>query len=308
MVCGPSPGRTVKWLATPSPSRHVGEGRLRFVAEVEEPYDRLYLTYASDAGERFFGFGTQYTHLDLKGHEVPIFIQEQGIGRGEQPVTLAADWQADAGGDPYTSYASVPHYVTSEMRSLFLENYEYSAFDLRQENRVQVEVFSRRMERTDPGRRHAGRAHRTVHGVHRPDAPAASLDPEAAPSSARRAARRGCPRSTRDSRPSARPSPRSGCRTGWAEADQLRHPALVELGTRQGPLPRWDRAQGAAGRTTACRLMTYVNPFLADDVAERRTTAATSSPRPAQRVTWSRIGRASRTWSRSPTSPRPSWT
>ncbi len=124
----------------------VGEGRLRFVAEAEEPYDRLYLTYVSDAGERFFGFGTQYTHLDLKGHEVPIFIQEQGIGRGEQPVTLAADWRADAGGDPYTSYASVPHYLTSEMRSLFLENDEYSAFDLRQENRVQIEVFSRRME------------------------------------------------------------------------------------------------------------------------------------------------------------------
>lgn len=50
--------------------------RLRFVAEVEEPYDRLYLTYASSADERFFGFGVQYTHLDLKGHEVPIFIQE----------------------------------------------------------------------------------------------------------------------------------------------------------------------------------------------------------------------------------------
>jgi alpha-glucosidase (family GH31 glycosyl hydrolase) len=81
----------------------------------------------------------------MKGHKVPIFIQEQGIGRGEQPITLAADWQADAGGTPYTSGASVPHYITSEMRSLFLENYEYSSFDLREEDRVQVEVFSSRM-------------------------------------------------------------------------------------------------------------------------------------------------------------------
>ena len=121
------------------------EERLRFEAEVDKPYDRVYLTYASSAEERFFGFGTQYTYFDLKGHEVPIFIQEQGIGRGEQPITWAADWQAGAGGNPFTSGASVPHYVTSEMRSLFLENYEYSSFDLREEDRIQVKVFSSRM-------------------------------------------------------------------------------------------------------------------------------------------------------------------
>jgi alpha-glucosidase (family GH31 glycosyl hydrolase) len=116
--------------------------RLRFEAKVEEPCNRVYLTHGSSSEERFFGFGTQFTYFDMKGHLVPILIREQGIGRGEQPVTWAVDWRAGAGGDPYTSYASEPHYITSEARSLFLENYEYSTFDLREDDRVQIGVFS----------------------------------------------------------------------------------------------------------------------------------------------------------------------
>lgn len=53
--------------------------------------NRVLLTYASEAGEKFYGFGEQFSCFDMKGKRVPIMVQEQGIGRGDQPITMAAN-------------------------------------------------------------------------------------------------------------------------------------------------------------------------------------------------------------------------
>ncbi len=107
--------------------------------------NRLYLTGASPADEHIMGFGVQFSFVDMKGRYLPVFVQEQGIGRGAQPVTLGANLQAGAGGDWHDSYAPVPYYLTSQRRAFFLWNNEYSAFDMRQSDRVQVTVFSGQM-------------------------------------------------------------------------------------------------------------------------------------------------------------------
>lgn len=120
---------------------------------VLENANRAFLTYVSDPDERFYGFGEQFTYVDLKGRRVPIFVSEQGIGRGAQPITFLVNLVAQSGGSWQTTYAPVPHYLTNRMRSLFLENHEYSAFDLRKPDRVQVEVFASAMR----GRILAGR-------------------------------------------------------------------------------------------------------------------------------------------------------
>jgi alpha-glucosidase len=106
-------------------------------------FNRLFLTYASNPDEHFFGFGEQFTDFDMKGKQVPVWISEQGVGRGEQPITTAADLtNGGAGGNEFTSYAAMPFYMTSQMRALSLVNSAYSSFDLRQPDRVQVEVWS----------------------------------------------------------------------------------------------------------------------------------------------------------------------
>lgn len=87
-----------------------------------------------EPGEEFHGFGEQFAPFDLTGREVPVVVREQGVGRGEQPITwLANTFRGGAGGSWDWTYAAMPFYVTSEMRGLFLDGptaSAYSVFDL----------------------------------------------------------------------------------------------------------------------------------------------------------------------------------
>ena len=100
----------------------------------EKKYDvwnRVYLTYAAGADESFYGFGTQYSVWDLRGLIVPVLTSEQGIGRGLKPLTGIMDLLSKgSGGDWHTQYSPVPHYVSSELNSLMLENTDYAEFNL----------------------------------------------------------------------------------------------------------------------------------------------------------------------------------
>ncbi|XP_057547685.1 uncharacterized protein LOC130826148 isoform X2 [Amaranthus tricolor] len=104
-------------------------------------FNRICFSYSSEENERFFGFGEQFSHMDFKGKRVPILVQEQGIGRGDQPISLAINLVSyRAAGDWSTTYAPSPFYITSKMKSLYLEGYDYSIFDLTMQDRVQIQV------------------------------------------------------------------------------------------------------------------------------------------------------------------------
>lgn len=120
-----------------------GEGRLGVLASTSNStFDRVFLRFTSQPDERFFGFGEQFTYAEMKSRLVPVFVSEQGIGRGEQPITKIVDIVAKSGGAWHTTYAAVPWFMTNRQRGFFLDNTEYSAFDLRDPKRVTVEVFS----------------------------------------------------------------------------------------------------------------------------------------------------------------------
>ena len=92
---------------------------------------RVYLIHEPDREEHFFGFGEQYSAADMKGACVPILTQEQGIGRGIQPLTLLLNMAVGGGGgSSQTTYTAIPHYISSRSNSILIEGNPFAVFDL----------------------------------------------------------------------------------------------------------------------------------------------------------------------------------
>lgn len=129
---------TLKFSITPRDQLHFDVK----VTPITGHMNRIFLNYWCDPEESFHGFGVQYTHWNLKGRRIPIFVAEQGIGRGLQPITSVLNIVGDgAGGDWTTTYAPKPAYITSQNRSILFENTEAMYFDLRDDDAVVAEVW-----------------------------------------------------------------------------------------------------------------------------------------------------------------------
>lgn len=126
----------------------IEEGQLRFDLKINDSaIGRTGLLFSSHSAERVFGFGEQFSAFDFKGRRVPIMVDEQGLSRGAQPLT---DWfdarSVSAAGEWYSTYAPIPHFITTDLRSLMLENAEYSTIDLREDEQIAMEVYSNHLQ------------------------------------------------------------------------------------------------------------------------------------------------------------------
>ncbi|AFG36244.1 alpha-glucosidase [Spirochaeta africana] len=110
-----------------------------------EGYDpecnRFVLRMPSDRDEHIYGCGEQYSRLDLKGSRVPLFVQEQGVGRGKDLITLLANLSHGAGGNHFTTYFPQPTYVTSRNLFFHTDASAYAVFDFRRANRSSLEFW-----------------------------------------------------------------------------------------------------------------------------------------------------------------------
>lgn len=102
-----------------------------FVKKTDKPINRFQMVFALDETEPIFGCGEQYSFVDLRNLAIPIWVQEQGLGRGPNLVKLCCDIAAGAGGSRYSTYFSMPVFVTKS-RAFTAKSYSYAHFDFRQ--------------------------------------------------------------------------------------------------------------------------------------------------------------------------------
>lgn len=106
--------------------------------------NQAHLLLASAADEALYGFGKQFSEVNCKGFEIPVVVEEGGIGRGDRvPSVLRL---VGVTGESFSSYSPSPHFLSNTGRSLFLVNTEPSTFDLRSDGWLTVRVHTSRMQ------------------------------------------------------------------------------------------------------------------------------------------------------------------
>ncbi|MCG8417121.1 MAG: alpha-glucosidase [Proteobacteria bacterium] len=117
-----------------------GAVEIRF-SGLDEQLNRLWFFLEASPGEHIYGCGEQYSELDLRGKLVPLWVQEQGVGRGKDLITLLANLRAGAGGAWHTTYFAQPTFVSSANYSCHIDATSYAEFDFRDPQRHILHIW-----------------------------------------------------------------------------------------------------------------------------------------------------------------------
>ncbi len=106
-----------------------------------QDYQATQLQIQREPNCHYFGAGQQHSYVRLNGKRIENLVQEQGIGAGDQPVTLIANTQM-AGGSPTHSYAPIPYISDNFSRGILIGNTEYAQFNLKKKKKIDILIES----------------------------------------------------------------------------------------------------------------------------------------------------------------------
>ena len=113
-------------------------------AGIAAGFNRLYTAWDMGWEENFYGMGEQYTVHGLNNYNTPVFTSEQGIGRGLQPLSTFINVGSklhNAAGNWHTTYTAIPHYISTDLRSVFVNDTRYMTFDFGKIEKGRLEVM-----------------------------------------------------------------------------------------------------------------------------------------------------------------------
>jgi len=102
--------------------------RLRIEAPPAE-VNRLWVRLEVDPKEHIFGGGEQFSRLDLKGCKLPLWVEEQGVGRGRGFISPLANAHSGAAGHWYSTYFPQTSFVSSAGWYCSAHTSAYAEFD-----------------------------------------------------------------------------------------------------------------------------------------------------------------------------------
>lgn len=105
-------------LQTKLVSKNISE----ILIDIPQQYNRINITFSGLESEKIYGGGEQYTHLNLKGKKFPLWVQEQGVGRGHDLISFATKFKGISG-SWYTTYFPSPIFLSTFGYALIFETY-----------------------------------------------------------------------------------------------------------------------------------------------------------------------------------------
>lgn len=95
----------------------------------------------AESDELIFGCGEQFSYLNLKNLRVPIYSQEQGLGRGQDPTSRFFRWLQVAG-DRLSTYLPLPLFVSSLNYCCIVDSFSLVEFEFGS-SKTKVKVFGK---------------------------------------------------------------------------------------------------------------------------------------------------------------------
>ncbi|MFM8240518.1 MAG: alpha-glucosidase [Actinomycetota bacterium] len=116
----------------------------------KKPLSSVLFVQGLAPNEAVHGFGSQYRAYDLSGTLFPIMVREQGVGRGEQPISNTVNVVEPGGaGTLANTYAAWPTWLTSGShagRVIGAGEYAFGTVDLRSGSALNIEMRSPRVQ------------------------------------------------------------------------------------------------------------------------------------------------------------------